>query len=90
MTTMTPGTMNRSARITITTGVVATLAAFVAGHFLYEAGSQQAGYLIGVLAMAPLAFAALQVWRKSGETWAKILFWIVALLWATMLFISIM
>lgn len=87
---MTPGTMHTSARITITTGVIATLAAFIAGHFLYEAGSQKAGYLIGVLAMAPLAFAALQVWRRSGATWAKILFWIVALLWAAMLVLSIM
>lgn len=82
--------MNRSAAITITAGAVGTLAAFVAGHFLYEAGSQQVGYLLGVMAMAPLALAALQVWRKSGVKWAKILFWVVAILWAAMLVFSMM
>lgn len=82
--------MNNSPAVIVALGAVATLAAFVCGHFLYAAGSQKTGYLIGVMAMAPLALAVLQVWRSTGKSWAKILFSVVTVLWAALLVFSMM
>ena len=82
--------MIRSPALTVTTGAIVTVAAFVAGHFLYESGKETVGYAIGVMAMAPLALSALIVWRRTEKIWPKALFWVVVVLWAAMLVTSVM
>jgi hypothetical protein len=82
--------MNRSVGLTIFLGAAVTAAAFVAGHNIYGSGNQKAGYLVGMLAMAPLALSLWLVWRRTGQRWAKTLFTVVIGLWVFMVIFSLM
>jgi hypothetical protein len=86
---MNPSTTRPPALIVVI-GLVLTAAAFVAGHFLYTSGSQRIGYTIGILAFAPLAIACFWMFRTTGKSWVKLLLWVVLVVWAAMLLVSLM
>lgn len=77
--------MKSSPQTTLTAGLALTIAAFFAGHYLYQNGYERVGYSIGLAAFGPLAFASYRVWTDTKKTWAKLLCAVVLILWGTML-----